>query len=132
MHIRKGDDVIINTGKDRGERGEVIQIDSAKNRVKVQRRNMITKHRKPNMITGAEGARVEVEGWLAASNVNLYSKKAEGGVRTQARYLGAKGELFAQKDAATKSFGDSAPKVIKKVRFAPKTGETFDVAGENK
>ncbi len=132
MHIRKGDEVIINTGKDRGERGEVIQVDSAKNRVKVQRRNMITKHRKPNMITGAEGARVEIEGWLAASNVNLYSTKAGTGVRTQARYLGANGELFEQKSAAAKSFGDNAPKVVKKVRFAPKTGETFDVSGETK
>ncbi len=130
MHIKKGDEVIINTGKDVGERGEVIQIDSDKNRVKVQRRNMITKHRKPNMITGAEGARVEIEGWMAASNVNLYSKKANAGVRTQARFLGAKGELFAQKNDAKKSFGDSAPKVIKKVRFAPKTGETFDTNNE--
>lgn len=128
MHIKKGDNVIINTGKDRGERGEVIAIDRDKNRVKVQRRNMITKHRKPNMITGAEGARVEIEGWLAASNVNLFSEKAGHGVRTQDRYLGAKGELFAFKAEAKKSFGKEVPYVIKKVRFAPKTGERFDIS----
>ena len=126
MHIRVGDKVVVTTGKDAGERGEVITIDRNKNRVKVTRRNMMVKHRRPNPLTGAEGARIEVEAWIHASNVALYSEKADGAVRTQARFVGKGGDLFATKHEAVTSFGKDAPAAIQKVRFAPKTGETFD------
>ena len=126
MHLKKGDSVIITTGKDAGEKGEVIALDVAKNKVKVERRNMITKHRKRNPLTGDDGARIEMEGWLNASNVALWSDKADGPVRTQNRYVGKGGEHYAQKSEAVKSYGDDAPAVIQKVRVAQKTGEVFE------
>lgn len=126
MHVKMEDKVIILTGKDNGQRGEIIAIDRRKNRVKVSRRNMIVKHKKPNMLTGEEGARIEKENWLHASNVALYSEKADGPVRTSKRFVGQGGELFESKAAALASFGDAAPARIQKVRFAKKTGEVFD------
>lgn len=126
MHLKKGDKVIITTGKDAGERGEVLALDIDKNRVKVERRNMIVKHRKRNPLTGDDGARIEKEGWMSASNVAIYSDKAEGAVRTQNRYVGKDGEHYAQKLDAKATYGDDAPAVIKKVRVAQKTGEVFE------
>lgn len=126
MHLKMEDKVIILTGKDNGQRGEIIAIDRRKGRVKVSRRNMIIKHQKPNQLTGAEGARVEKENWIHASNVALYSEKADGPVRTCKRFVGKDGALFADKGEAVASFGDAAPERIQKVRFSKKTEEVFD------
>lgn len=131
MHVKKNDKVIILTGKDRGLTGEIIAVDRGKERVKVARRNMIVKHRKPNPITGESGARIDTENWIHSSNVSLYSTVEEGderrhvAVRTTARYMGFNGEIFETKEAALASFEDKPPRV-KKVRFAKKTGEVFE------
>lgn len=126
MHVKKGDQVIVTSGKDRGEKGKIIAIDLDRGRVKVERRNMIVKHRKPNMLTGEEGARIEKEGWIHHSNVSLYSEKLDGPVRTQIRWVGKGGDLFDDPRAARASFGDETPRKIRKIRFAPKTQEEFD------
>ena len=126
MHVKKGDQVVVLTGKDAGMNGEVILVDREKSRVKVQRRNMMVKHRRPNPLTGAEGARIEVEGWIHASNVALYSKELDGPTRTSKRFVGKGGELFADRKAAVESFGADAPERIRKVRVSSKTGEVFD------
>ncbi len=125
-HVKVNDKVVILTGKDNGKTGQVIAIDHQKRRVKVERRNMVVKHRKPNRILNIEGARVEQENWLDASNVALYSEQLEKGVRTVKRYVGQDGALFEAQDEARSSFGDSAPARIQKVRVAKQTGEVFD------
>ena len=126
MHVRKGDTVVITTGKDRGMDGEVLAVDRKHGRVKVARRNMIIKHRKPNPLTGDEGARIEKEGWIDASNVSLKSMETGGPIRTGKRFVGADDELFENRQDAVASFGDDVPERIAKVRYANKTGEVFD------
>ncbi len=126
MHVKLGDKVVVRTGKDSGLDGEVIAVDMKRGRVKVERRNMITKHRKPNPLTGADGARVEIEGWLDASNVGLYSEAEGGPVRTQKRWVGKGGKLHDSAADARATFGDSPPPHIKKVRYCVKTEEVFD------
>ncbi len=127
MHVKKSDKVIVLTGKDRDFTGEVIEVDPHQRRVKVARRNMMVKHRRPNPITGQEGARVEQENWIDASNVALYSDELEGPVRTEIRFRGAAGELFETKKEAVDSFGDDEdPGYIEKVRVSKKTDEVFD------
>jgi len=125
MHVKKGDAVIITAGKEKGERGEVIDIDRKHGRVKVERRNMIVKNKKPNLLTGEEGAVIEKENWIDSSNVLLYSEKLQKGVRTQARWIGQGGKLHSTKTDAIASFGKEAPERIQKVRFSVKSGETF-------
>lgn len=125
MHVKKNDKVIILSGKDRGQTGEILEVDPKKGRVKVARRNKIVKHKKPNPITGAAGARIEKEGWLDASNVLLFSEQQGKGVRTYARYVGAAGALFQSKAEAAATFGSEVPAVIQKVRVS-KAGELFD------
>jgi large subunit ribosomal protein L24 len=126
MHVKKKDNVVVLCGKDRGLRGEILEVDPAKGRVKVSRRNMVTKHRKPNPLTGESGARVEVEGWLDASNVALYSAERDGPVRTGKKFVGQGNSLHATKEEAVASFGKEVPARIQKVRVAKQTGEVFD------
>ena len=52
---------------------------------------------------------------------------AKVGVFTgMARFVGVGGEYFETRQAALQSFGEETPERIRKVRFAPKTGEIFD------
>lgn len=70
--IRKGDDVIVLTGKDKGKRGTVLRkLDD--DRVLVENINMAKKHVKPNPMKGEQGGIVEKEMALNMSNVALYN-----------------------------------------------------------
>ncbi len=126
MHVKKNDKVVIRSGKDRGLTGQVIAVDPKKGRVKVNRRNMMVKHRKPNRITGEEGARIEIENWIDASNVSLYSEELDGPVRTKIEWVGKNGERFASRKEAAESFEAEVPDRIDKVRVSKKTEEVFD------
>lgn len=131
MKVKKRDQVVILTGKDRGLKGEVLEADPRGGRVKVARRNMVTKHKKPNPLTGESGARVEQENWIDVSNVALFSEEKDGPVRVGYKFVGEGGELYLDRDAARASFGEEAPGRIQKVRYAKQTGELFDSV-ENK
>lgn len=77
--IKKGDDVIVITGKDKGKRGTVLRI-HADGRVVVENINLAKKHTKGNPNTGKAGGILEQEMPLQISNVALYnpvSKKAD-------------------------------------------------------
>ena len=126
MKVKKRDEVVILSGKDRGLRGEILAADPKKGRVKVARRNMVVKHKSPNPLTGESGARVEEEGWIDASNVALYSEERGGPVRIGYKFVGEGGELYDDRQQAVDSFGDDEPARIQKVRFGKQTGEVFD------
>ena len=67
--IRKNDNVVVTTGKDRGKRGRVLRVVPEKNRVVVEGVNMIKRHTKPNPQKNIKGGIVEREGSIHASNV---------------------------------------------------------------
>jgi len=67
--VRKNDEVIVLTGKDRGKRGRVLQVLPERNRVVVEGVNMIKRHTKPNPQKNIKGGIVEREGSIHASNV---------------------------------------------------------------
>ncbi len=69
--IRKGDDVIIIAGKDKGKRGTVLEVQT--DRVLVENVNMVKKHTKANPAAGESGGIVEKEMPLAISNVALFN-----------------------------------------------------------
>jgi large subunit ribosomal protein L24 len=72
--IKSGDEVIIIGGKDRGKRGKVLRVDRAKDRVYVERLNMIKRHQRA-MQTGPTSQQtagvIEKEGGIHVSNVML-------------------------------------------------------------
>jgi large subunit ribosomal protein L24 len=70
--IKKGDQVVVITGKNRRARGAVLSVDRNKARVTVERVNVMVKHKKPSA-TGA-GGRIERENPIAISNVMLLHK----------------------------------------------------------
>ncbi|MDT8385320.1 MAG: 50S ribosomal protein L24 [Gammaproteobacteria bacterium] len=73
--IKKGDEVIITTGKDKGKRGAVLKI-TADDRVLVENCNMAKKHVKANPNAGEAGGIIEKEMSLHISNVALYNSAA--------------------------------------------------------
>jgi large subunit ribosomal protein L24 len=83
--IRKGDDVIVITGKDKGKRGTVLRV-AENDRVVIDNVNMVKRHTKPNPQRNVSGGIVEKEASVHVSNVALFNpatKKADRvGVRT--------------------------------------------------
>jgi large subunit ribosomal protein L24 len=69
--IRKNDNVLVVTGRDRGKRGRVLRVIPAKDRVIVEGVNFIKRHTKPNPQRNVKGGIVEREAPLDASNVQL-------------------------------------------------------------
>lgn len=77
--IKKGDQVIVTTGKDKGAKGEVTQVLLAESRVFVQGINMAKKHTKPSQ-TGPGGI-TSVERSIHISNVALIDPKSDKATR---------------------------------------------------
>lgn len=77
--IRKGDDVIIIAGKDKGKRGAVLRA-VGNDRLVVQGINSVKKHQKPNPSVGNAGGIIDLEMSIHISNVAIYnftSKKSD-------------------------------------------------------
>jgi large subunit ribosomal protein L24 len=99
--IKKGDEVIVTAGKDKGRRGTVIKTFD-NDRVLVETINMVKKHTKPNPMQGAEGGIVEKEMPLNISNVMLFNPATSKGDRVgfkvledgkKVRYFKSNGEV---------------------------------------
>ena len=76
--IKKGDQVVVTTGKDKGKQGEVIRVDG--DRVVVSNINLVKRHTKPNPQAGVAGGVVERESSIHISNgmpVNPATGKGE-------------------------------------------------------
>ncbi|HKP73162.1 MAG TPA: 50S ribosomal protein L24 [Pyrinomonadaceae bacterium] len=69
--IRKGDQVIVITGRDSGKRGRVLEVLPAKNRVKVEGVAMMKKHQKANPANNRGGGIIDKEAYINISNVQL-------------------------------------------------------------
>ncbi len=70
--IRKGDDVIVIAGKDKGKRGTISRV-LPEGRIYVEGVNMVKRHTKPNPNAGQAGGIVEKEASLDVSNVALFN-----------------------------------------------------------
>lgn len=75
MKIKKGDTVIVNAGKDKGKKGEVLKVLPSKSRVIVQGVNVVKKHAKPTQFSA--GGIEEKELSIHVSNVNLADPKED-------------------------------------------------------
>jgi len=102
--IRKGDQVVVLSGRDKGRRGAVVQV-LADGRVLVESVNMVKKHQRPNPQAGKQGGIIDKEMPLAAAKVAIWNPSAKKGDRVGVRTL---------KDG-------------KRVRFFKSNGEQLDV-----
>jgi large subunit ribosomal protein L24 len=101
LKLKKGDQVVVITGKDKGKKGEITKVIPAESRVVVSGINMMTKHKKPTQFS--QGGLEKVEAPIHISNVALADPKSGEPTRV----------------------GFTALKDGKKVRVARKSGETI-------
>lgn len=85
--IRKGDDVIVVTGKDKGRRGTVSRV-LADGSVIVEGVNIVKKHQRPNPNAGVSGGIIEKEMPVDGSNVMLFNPATGKGDRIGFREIG--------------------------------------------
>jgi large subunit ribosomal protein L24 len=100
--IKKGDKVVVLTGRDKGKTGEVLRVVRAENRLVVQGVNMVKRHTQQR--AGEPGGIVEKEGTIHVSNVAHIDPKSQQPTRVGYRFL---------EDG-------------RKVRFAKRSGEILD------
>jgi large subunit ribosomal protein L24 len=74
MHVRKGDQVVVIAGKEKGKRGRVLRLLTEKERVVIERINMVKRHTKPTQ-RNPRGGIIEKEGSVDLSNVALWCGK---------------------------------------------------------
>lgn len=103
LKIKKGDEVVVTTGRDAGKKGSVLTVLPKENRVVVQGINVVKRHTKPSM-ADAQGGIKEKEASIHVSNVALVDPKS--GKATRVGYK-------IQKDGT-------------KVRVAKASGETIE------
>jgi large subunit ribosomal protein L24 len=101
MKIKKGDQVIVLTGRDKGTKGEVLKVFPEDSRVLVQGVNMVTKHKKPTQFSA--GGIEKIEKSIHVSNIAIADPKT----------------------GAASRIGFKVLKDGKKVRVSRKSGETI-------
>jgi len=85
--IKKGDDIIVISGKDKGRRGTVLNVIDEDGRVLVEGINVVKKHQKPNPNAGVQGGIIEQELSLHVSNVMLFNPATGKGDRVGVKTL---------------------------------------------
>ena len=68
LHVKKGDTVVVISGKEKGKQGEIIAVDIKKERVTVKGLNLVKRHTKPSQ-ANPQGGIIEKEGTIHVSNV---------------------------------------------------------------
>jgi large subunit ribosomal protein L24 len=101
-HIKKNDTVMVTTGRDKGKTGKVLRINQKKDRVIVEKVNVIKRHVRPSQ--KSKGGIMERESPIAVSNVMVYCEKCSKPVRV----------------------GNKVLEDGKKVRFCKKCNEVLD------
>jgi large subunit ribosomal protein L24 len=93
--IRKGDQVVVISGRNKGRRGAVIEV-MGDDRVRVEGLNMVKKSQKPNPQAGVAGGLIEREAPLHISNVLLFNPATQKGDRVGFKTLanGKKVRIF--------------------------------------
>ena len=102
MHVKKGDKVVVISGKDKGKQGVVLEAFPKKDRVLVEGVNIVKKHAKPSQ-ANPQGGIFDQEAAIHVSNVMIIDPKT--GNPTRVGYQTVDG---------------------KKVRVAKKSGESLD------
>ena len=103
MKIKKGDKVLVTTGRDKGKKGEVLRVEPRKDRVIVQGVNLVKRHTRPTQVN--PGGIIEKEASIHVSNVAHIDPKSDAPTRVGFRV----------------DEGD------RKVRYAKRSGAAIDV-----
>ena len=83
LKLKKGDQVVVISGKDKGKTGQILEVNRSLNKVKVSGVNVVKKHRKPSQET--PGKIEEIELLIHISNVSMLDPK--NGKPTRIKYV---------------------------------------------
>jgi large subunit ribosomal protein L24 len=83
LRVRTDDEVVVVSGKDKGKKGRVVQVDPAKQRVFVEGLNIVKRHQRPRPGTNEAGGVIEKPGPIHVSNVALVDPKDGKPTRTR-------------------------------------------------
>jgi large subunit ribosomal protein L24 len=103
--IRKGDMVVVITGREKGKKGSVLRVLEA-GKLLVEGVNRVKKHQRPNPVKGQTGGIIDKEAPLALSNVMLVNPATGKGDRVGFKFLEAQGSNPARKVRFFKSNGE--------------------------
>ena len=126
LHVRKGDNVKVLTGKDKGKTGKILATDPKTQMVLVEGVNIATHHIKARSAT-EQGGRKKVEAPISASNVQIICPSCGKSVRVRHNEVdgknvricakcGASLDVDAKTEKANKKAKDKAEKKAKKVK----------------
>lgn len=96
MKLKKNDNVIIITGKDKGKKGKIVRVLVAENRVIVEGANMMKRHQRPRK-SGEKGSMRNIEMPINASNVMMLDPKSGRPTRLGKKKVGDKMVRIAKK-----------------------------------
>ncbi|MHB8232825.1 MAG: 50S ribosomal protein L24 [bacterium] len=80
IKLKKNDNVMVLAGKEKGKTGKIIRVDREKNRVYIEKVNMIKRHIKPRSAQEPGGI-IDKEAPVNISNIGLYCPKCKKAVR---------------------------------------------------
>jgi large subunit ribosomal protein L24 len=86
MNLRRGDTVVVTAGKEKGKKGKVLRLLTKKQRLVIERINLVKKHTKPTQ-ANPKGGIFEKEGSVEISNVALWCGKCSAPRRSRAEQL---------------------------------------------
>lgn len=89
MNVKKGDTVIVLSGKDKGKQGKVLSVDPKAGKVVVEKINMVSRHQKPRK-QGEEGGIIQKEAPLYACKVMAVCPKCNKATRVAHKVEGGK------------------------------------------
>lgn len=101
QRIRKGDEVIVITGRDKGKKGTVTQVHNDGKKVTVEGINIVKKHVKPNPMLGQAGGIMDKTLPIDASNVMLVNPKTGKGDRVGFSVVDGKKVRVFKSDGST-------------------------------
>jgi large subunit ribosomal protein L24 len=96
MKLKKGDNIIIVTGKDKGKKGKIVHVLVKENKVIIEGLNMMKKHQRPRK-SGEKGTMKSIEMPLHASNVMMLDPKTGTATRLGKKKVGDKMVRVARK-----------------------------------
>ena len=97
LKIKKSDEVVVIAGRDKGQRGEVLEV-RKDGRLIVSGINMVKKHKKANPNVGEQGGIVDQEAPIQVSNVAIWNEESEKPDRVGFRFEGDKKVRFYKSD----------------------------------
>lgn len=96
-HVRKGDTVVVLSGKDRGKQGKVLRVNAAKGTAIVERVNFFKKHTRPNPQKNIKGGILERESPINIDKLQLICPSCNAPARTGSHRTAEGGKRFCRK-----------------------------------